>query len=149
MKKLILSLLLMAGLPALAAPGLDAPQPVAAFLNGKLPTSTPGPSGNWGLADAFPNLTFIDPVRIVKDPRTSTHVYVICRNGEVWRIPFSATATSADKVRVIDRRANTWGMWDAGMLGIAFHPDFGKPGNPNRNYVYCYYQFSPNLSINF
>lgn len=149
MKKLLLALLLLTGLPAIAAPGLDSPQPVSAFLNGKFPASTPGPSGNWGLADAFPNLTFIDPVRIVKDPRTSTHVYVICRNGEVWRIPFSASATSADKVRVIDRRANTWGMWDAGMLGIAFHPDFGKPGNPNRNYVYVYYQFSPNLSVNF
>lgn len=148
MKKLLLVLLVVTGLPAFAASGLDAPQPVGAYLNGKFPSSTPGPSGNWGLADAFPNLTFIDPVRMIKDPRGSTHVYIICRNGEVWRVPFSASATSADKVRVIDRRANTWGMWDAGMLGIAFHPDFGKPGNPNRNYVYCYYQFSPNLAVN-
>ncbi|MES2660059.1 MAG: PQQ-dependent sugar dehydrogenase [Verrucomicrobiota bacterium] len=133
----------------LAAPGLDAPQAIGPYLNGVFPSNTPGPSGNWALADAFPNLTFVDPVRMVKDPVSDAHVYIVCRSGEVWRIPFSASATSAQKVRVLDRRANTWGYWDTGMQCIAFHPDFGIPGNPNRGYFYVFYQYSPDLSTNY
>lgn len=133
---------------AVAAPGLDAPQAVGAYLNGVFPASTPGPTGSWALADAFPNITFTDPVRMVKDPLSANFVYIVCRNGEVWRIPFSASVTTAQKVKVLDRTANTWGYWDAGMMSIAFHPDFGVPGNPNRGYFYVSYQYSPNLSTN-
>ncbi len=132
-----------------AQPGLDAPQAVGSYLNGVFPATTPGPSGNWAVVDAFPNLTFVDPVRMVKDPLSQAHVYIVCRNGEIWRIPFSSAATSADKVRIVDRRTSTWGYWDAGMLSMAFHPDFGVPGNPNRGYIYVFYQYSPNLSTNY
>ena len=99
------------------------------------------PDGFLGVADAFPNLTFIDPVRMMKDPLSAVHVYVVCRNGEIWRIPFSASATSAQKVRVLDCRANTWGYGDSGMLSMSFHPEFGVPGSPNRGYVYVFYQY--------
>lgn len=129
---------------AAAAPGLDSPQPVGAYLNGVFPQRTPGPSGTWALTNAFPNLTFIDPVRMIKDPRGSSHVYVVCRNGDVWRIPFSASARNSDKVHVLNLRSTTWGYWDAGMMSIAFHPDFGVPGNPNRGYFYVFYQYTPN-----
>jgi len=141
-------LLISTTVSTLAAPGLDAPQAVGAYLNGVFPTSTPGPAGSWALADAFPNITFTDPVRMVKDPLSANFVYIVCRNGEVWRIPFSAAATTAQKVKVLDRTANTWGYWDAGMMSIAFHPDFGVPGNPSRGYFYVSYQYSPNLSMN-
>ncbi len=129
--------------------GLNAPQAVGSYLNGVFPSTTPGPSGNWAVVDAFPNLTFVDPVRMVKDPISQSHVYIVCRSGEIWRIPFSATATNADKVLIVDRRSNTWGYWDSGMLSMAFHPDFGVPGNPNRGYVYVFYQYSPDLSTNY
>jgi len=128
--------------------GLDAPAPITPFLGNVFPTTTPGPTGSWAVTDAFPNLTFTDPVRMVKDPTTDTHIYVVCRNGEVWRVPFSSTATNSQKVRVLDRRANTLGYWDAGMMAICFHPDFGKAGNPNRGFVYCFYQFVPQQPSN-
>lgn len=137
---------LLAGLlcgSAWSAPGLDEPQAIGAYLNGVFPTTTPGPSGTWGVSDAFPNLTFIDPVRMVKDPVSSQHVYVVCRNGDIWRIPFSSSATNAQKVKFLDRRANTWGFWDTGMLSMAFHPEFGVAGSPNRGYVYVFYQYIP------
>lgn len=144
--RLVLGFLFLATIFARA--GLDAPAPVSPFLGNVFPTTTPGPTGSWGITDAFPNLTFTDPVRMVKDPTADSHVYVVCRNGEVWRIPFSSTATNSDRVRVLDRRANTWGFWDAGMMAICFHPDFGKPGNPNRGFVYCFYQFVPQQPSN-
>ena len=146
---LVIASLMAGGGKLSAASGLDAPQAVGAYLYGVFPSSTPGPSGNWALVDAFPNLTFVDPVRMVKDPVNTARVYVICRDGEVWRIPFSASATTADKVRVLDLRAATWGRWDAGMMSIAFHPDFGVAGSPNRGYFYVFYQYSPNQGLNY
>lgn len=150
MKSLLIRLwlsLVLTGI-ASAAPGLDSPQPIGSYLNGVFPTTTPGPSGTWGITDAFPNLTFIDPVKMVNDPLSTGHVYVVCRNGEIWHLPFSSSATTAQTVRFLDRRANTWGYWDTGMLSIAFHPDFGKPGNPNRGYVYVFYQYVPQQPVN-
>lgn len=146
MKRLLLWLMMAGG--AAAAPGLDAPQAIGAFLNGVFPSTTPGPTGSWSVADAFPGVTFVDPVRMVKDPTSAAHVYVVCRSGEIWRMPFSPTATNADKVRVLDRRANTWGYWDSGMLSISFHPEFGKPGSPNRGYAYVFYQYLPQQNGN-
>lgn len=143
---MIRRLFFLAGLGALLsllATRAHGAAPVGAFLNGAFPATTPGPSGAWSLEQAFPNLTFVDPVRMVKDPLGPDHVYVVCRSGEVWRVPFRANATTAEKVRVLDRRANTFGWWDAGMVGLAFHPDFGVPGDPDRGYVYVFYQYLP------
>jgi uncharacterized repeat protein (TIGR03806 family) len=149
MKKLLLQLFSIAIAGTLhAAPGLDAPQAIGAYLNGVFPTTTPGPSGTWGLSEAFPNLTFIDPVKLVKDPLSTTSVYVVCRNGEIWKIPFTSSATTAQKVRFLDKKANTWGYWDTGMLSMAFHPEFGVPGSPNRGYVYVFYQYVPTQPTN-
>jgi uncharacterized repeat protein (TIGR03806 family) len=142
LRNTVLALLMGAG-SLVAQAGLDAPVAIGPFLNGVFPSRTPGPTGTWSMVEAFPNLTFVDPVRMVKDPVSAAHMYVVCRNGEIWRVPFSSSATNAQKVRFLDRRANTWGFWDAGMLGLAFHPDFGVPGSPNRGYVYVFYQYVP------
>lgn len=127
----------------MAEPGLDQPVPMGAFLNGVFPKTAPGPSGTWALKDAFPQLTFVDPVRMVNDPQNSEYVYVVCRNGEIWRVLFSEKATTDDRLRVLDLKECTLGFGDAGMMSMAFHPDFGMPGNPNRNYVYVFYQYTP------
>lgn len=144
----VLGGLLMAAGSLVGQSGLDAPVAVGPFLNGVFPSRTPGPTGTWNMVDAFPNLTFVDPVRMMKDPGSPGHMMVICRNGDIWRVPFTPTATNAQKVRFLDRRANTWGFWDAGMLAMAFHPDYGVPGNANRGYVYVFYQYVPSQPVN-
>lgn len=120
----------------------------AGFLNGAFPTTAPGPGGNWALADAFPKLTFVDPVRMVTDPRGNGRVFIVCRSGEIWSIPFSPDTTADKKVRVLDLRETTLGMGDTGMLSMAFHPDFGVPENPNRGHVYVFYQYTPQRPAN-
>lgn len=120
-----------------------------AFLNGVFPRTSPGPSGNWALTDAFPHLTFIDPVRLVADPRDATKAFVVCRNGMIWNIPFHAEAKPEDKKRVLDLSAHTLGFGDSGMMSMVFHPDFGIEGSPNRGYVYIYYQYVPEQPRDF
>lgn len=119
------------------------------FLGGVFPKTTPGPSGNWALIDAFPHLTFVDPVRMVTDPRDSGKIFVVCRNGEIWQVPFSQDAKPQDKVKVLDLSANTLGFGDSGMMSMAFHPDFGMPDHPNRGYVYVFYQYVPEQPADF
>lgn len=136
-------------LAALLACGQLASADAVAFLNGVFPRTSPGPSGNWALADAFPNLTFVDPVRLIADPRDVSRAFVVCRNGEIWRIPFSPEARKEEKTKVLDLSAHTLGFGDSGMMSIAFHPDFGVADNPNRGYIYVYYQYVPEQPKDF
>ncbi|MCG8602872.1 MAG: hypothetical protein MI807_22190, partial [Verrucomicrobiales bacterium] len=67
--------LLSAGISLFALPilaqtgGLDQAEAIGKFLNGSLPPEKPRPStGSWTLTNAFPNLTFIDPVEMQPVP---------------------------------------------------------------------------------
>ena len=51
--------------------GLDSRLPVGAFLNQKLPSARPGPTGDWKAEPAFPNLSFEDPLCLVAEPRSA------------------------------------------------------------------------------
>ncbi len=126
--------------------GLESPVAIGGFLDGVLPVSTPGPTGSWELVDVFPNLSFVDPVRVVPDPLDPEMIFVVCRNGEIWKLPDDPSADSGDRVRFLDRRSQTWGYWDSGMMSLTFHPEFGQPGSPNRGYCYVFYQYSPSPS---
>jgi hypothetical protein len=114
-----------------------------AFLDGIFPRTAPGQSGNWTLVDAFPDLTFVDPVRLTGDPRDPSKAFVVCRNGQIWHIPFSGNARKEDKILALDLSANTLGFGDSGMLSMVFHPDFGVAENPSRGFVYIVYQWVP------
>jgi glucose/arabinose dehydrogenase len=35
---------------------------------------------------------------------------------------------------------------DSGLLGVAFHPEFGQPDSPNREFVYVFYRYTPDPS---
>jgi uncharacterized repeat protein (TIGR03806 family) len=71
----------------------------------------------------------------------SNRLWVIGRQGHVYSF-VNDPDTTAQTV-VLDLSAQTQGMGDCGLLGFAFHPDFGKAGSPNRNFVYLYYNYSP------
>lgn len=129
--------------------GIEVREPVASFFDGALPARQPGPTGSWTTVDAFPNLTFIDPddetftfepVFLTGAPRSSK-LYVCDKKGKIrffendpevseWRLFLDIS----DRVKITP---------NAGMGEIAFHPDFGLPGSPNRGYVYLHYFWSP------
>lgn len=119
--------------------GLPARAPFGAYLNGKLPATNPG-SGAWSTENAFPHLTFQNPIKILPQPG-SNRLWVIGREGHVYS--FVNDSNTTQQTLVLDLSAQTQGRGDCGLLGIAFHPDFGKAGSPNRNYVFLYYNFSP------
>ena len=119
-------------------PGVDAPVPVAPYFGGVFPSSAPGDPSGWSVVNAFPNLTFTDPMMLKEIPGQNQFL-VVGKNGEIWRFPKSATATMAQRVQVLDLTAATQTSEDQGFYSLAFHPKFGQAGQVGENYVYvCY-----------
>src|SRR5690606_8302106 len=78
-------LLLSGILPLQAQSGgvVDRAQAIGPYLNGTLRKKTPRPStGSWKLVNAFPNLTFIDPVQMHPVP-VSNRLLVLEKAGRL------------------------------------------------------------------
>src|SRR5580704_16336123 len=63
--------------------GLTSRPSVGAFLNGAMPETAPGISGNWSAVVAFPNLLFTNAVGLTYVPGTD-ELCVWEREGRVW-----------------------------------------------------------------
>ncbi|MEM7144445.1 MAG: PQQ-dependent sugar dehydrogenase [Verrucomicrobiota bacterium] len=124
-------------------PGIDSPQPIGAFLNGNLPSAIPGAgTGDWQVVDAFPNLSFTDPVLLLPKPN-STDLFIVGKTGHIYQIPNNPAATPGDITTILDVSATTRHDGDTGLLSMAFHPEFGQGGSPNRGYFYIWYRHTP------
>ncbi len=123
------------------AGGLDVAGPIGGFLNGSLPPSTPRSStGDWRIVDAFPSLAFNEPVQMIPMPR-SNQLLIAEKEGRL--VVFEDQPTTYEKRIVLDIRGQVESSNDSGLLGVAFHPEFGLGGSPNRNFLYVYYRFTP------
>ncbi len=110
-----------------------------AFLNNALPQTEASTTG-WSYADAFPSLSFDDPTFIVALP-SSDRLLVGTQKGFIHSFVNSPGTTT--KTLFLDLSAVTQGTVGSGMMGFAFHPEFGLAGSPNRNYIYVFYSYSP------
>ncbi|MDW3649648.1 MAG: PQQ-dependent sugar dehydrogenase [Bacteroidia bacterium] len=118
-------------------PGLSTPEPIGAFLNGSLPDITPGGGeASWGVAPVYPNLTFRDPMAIVPSFWTN-RIFVASRQGKIESFVDNPNVNT--KTTVLDLTQKVGVVPDGGFMGMALHPDFGRPGNPNRRHFYVYY----------
>jgi uncharacterized repeat protein (TIGR03806 family) len=111
--------------------GLDSRPNVGAFLNGSMPETAPGISGNWSAVVAFTNLVFTNSVGLTSVP-DSNLLCVWEREGRVWTFENSPGVTQKKLVLDIHNQCQGWD--DSGLLGIAFHPDFAT-----NHFVFVYY----------
>lgn len=135
-------LLFLAAVVPMLPPGLT-PQPIGPYLNGIFPTSTPGlgaGSGNWTLVNAYPNLTFDDPLSLVQIPDQSGF-YVCGKPGFIWKIDSDSTTSTKSLVLDISSVVHTDG--DAGFINMILHPDFGDISSANRGFIYLIYRYHP------
>ncbi|MEM9719190.1 MAG: PQQ-dependent sugar dehydrogenase, partial [Bacteroidota bacterium] len=127
--------------------GVSIPSPVAPYLNGVFPEVTPsqgtGPI-TYTAANAFPNLTFVDPVKILELP--GQKFMVIGKSGQVWR--FDNQPSTSVKTLLMDIKGQVVIAGDGGMLGGALHPEFGQVASPNRGYFYLVYRYTPAKGTN-
>jgi uncharacterized repeat protein (TIGR03806 family) len=127
--------------------GVPSAEAVGPYLNNVLPQQQPGPTGTWQVASAFPNLTItfgggypFEPVYITQAPR-SNKMYTCDKKGKIWF--FDRDPAVSNSTLFLDISAKMRITRNAGLGTMAFHPDFGIPGSPNRGYVYLHYFWSP------
>jgi len=125
--------------------GLNAPQAVGAYFNSKFPITAPGLATGWATENAFPNLTFVDPLWLTPIPG-GNDLLLVGKNGQLWRFAKNAAVTQAQVVKVLEWVANTQSSEDQGFYSLAFHPQFGVSGSPNANYAYVCYNYKPALT---
>lgn len=146
-KKILLLLLLGTVLIGATIPlgilqsGVDSPTPVGAFLNGKIPGTTPSSVSAWTTEVAFPNLEFMDPLDLREVPGHRKFM-MAGKKGFIWTFDKDTTTAVKDTMLVIEDSVYTAG--DAGLLGAVFHPKFNKTGIPGQdsNYLYVFYRFA-------
>lgn len=136
-------LILLSGFSILQimGPGIEDPSPVGPYLNGVFQDTPPsGPTG-FATTNAFPNITFNSPFKIIKDPR-GDRFFVAEKRG---RISIFSTANGGSNYEtVVDFQDQvSQGGGTHGLMGFALHPEFGQEGSPNRNYFYVFYRHIP------
>lgn len=124
--------------------GLTNPVPVAPFLNGILPPSSPNSGAIFDVEVAYTNLSpFNLPIYITAHPLTNAMV-LIEKNGRIRMFPNRRDVSDAEVTTILDLSSKVFTISDSGMTGIAFHPKFGQPASTNRGFVYVTYKWRPN-----
>lgn len=132
-------LLFVVGLLSLPSPAFADPAPpsrpvTTPFLN--MPPRLPLRPGQWVAVRAFPHLHFEIPTFLAPAPRSDR--FYLCEHEGVVK-SFVNNPETTEVVKVLDISSHCQAQGDCGLLGLAFHPDFGKPDSPNRGYFYiCY-----------
>ncbi|HKO91409.1 MAG TPA: PQQ-dependent sugar dehydrogenase, partial [Polyangiaceae bacterium] len=124
-----------AGLPDAALP------PVVPFVLPEGITGLPAKlelAADWRLVEAFPGVSFDDPVALIAAPRTN-QLIVSEREGKVYA--FENRPDVTEKRLVLDLSGQNQGENDSGLLGIVCHPEFAAPGSSNAQYLYAHYAF--------
>ena len=111
--------------------GLLTPSAVGTYVNGSFPASPPGQgTGAWIIEDAFPNLVFSTPIHLEEEPGTQ-QMWLGEQQGRIVRFDKDSSATSYQVV--LDLTMSTYHSWESGLLGFAFHPQYG-----DSNYLYVF-----------
>ncbi|MEM7657499.1 MAG: PA14 domain-containing protein [Bacteroidota bacterium] len=126
--------------------GLDTPTSVGGFVNSSLPTNTPSATSEWETERLFPNLEFTDPVQLLEIPGT-TKFLMAGKMGHIWSFDKTDNNTNV-KDTLLDISAQVKTSGDEGLLGVVFHPEFGQAGSPNSQYLYVFYRYTPDRSVN-
>jgi len=138
---LLCAVLLLALAPvAIMQSGLLAPATVSTYANGVFPGTPPGQgTGAWIIEDAFPNLVFNTPIHLEEEPGTQ-QMWLGEQQGRIVRFDKDSAANAFQVV--LDLTSSTYHSWESGLLGFAFHPQYG-----DSNYLYVFYQFQPNYGV--
>lgn len=87
----------------------------------------------WFLAPAFPNLQFTNPTDFQHAGDGTNRVFVVEQAGDIWVFERSDTVSTKRKFLDVSSKLNSG--YEAGLLGLAFHPDYENNGYFYINYT--------------
>ena len=102
---------------------------------GGMPPPNPDPSDcSTGISTprAFPSLSFASPVAMKQAPNDGSRWFVVEQGGRIRTFENDAAATTAEDFVDLSARVHMDG--EAGLLGMAFHPDFATNGRVYLNF---------------
>jgi glucose/arabinose dehydrogenase len=91
------------------------------------------PENTVGSKEAFPALTFEQPVDLQQAPGDSSRFFVVEKDGAIKVFDNSASVKTSTTYLDIKRKVTSGG--ERGLLGLAFHPDFKTNGYFFVNYT--------------
>ena len=81
------------------------------------------------LVNAFPNLTFTQPILLTHPPDGTNRIFVVEQTGVVLVFPNDSSVTSAQTFLTVTSLLSHYGIeGEEGLLGLAFDPQFSKNG---------------------
>lgn len=81
------------------------------------------------LVNAFPNLTFTQPVFLTHSNDGTNRIFVVQKNGLIRVFPNdSAVASASTFLNLSSRIITAGGSSEQGLLGLAFHPNYANNG---------------------
>ncbi len=89
-----------------------------------------------GLQRRFTGLSFEALLGLEQAPDSTSYWYALEKAGRVLRFPNSDDVKQSEVETVIDLRSKVSDPSEAGLLGLAFHPDFADNG-----YVFLHYNY--------
>lgn len=89
-----------------------------------------------GLQRRFAGLSFEALLGLKQAPSSASYWYALEKAGRVLRFPDDDDVKQSEVETVIDLRSKVSDPSEAGLLGLAFHPDFADNG-----YVYLHYNY--------
>ena len=84
---------------------------------------------------AFPNMTFLEPVAMLQAPGDPSRWFVIEQEGVIRVFDNTPTAATSRVFLDIQSRVFKISQSEAGLLGLAFHPNFAANGRAFVNYT--------------
>lgn len=101
------------------------------FVGGAVPAAA-----QYELEKAFPNLTFqyATDIQCPLAPPGAGRVFVVEKRGVITVFPELLGATPADQTLFLDISAKVRNFGEAGLVGLAFHPNYA-----NNGYFFVYY----------
>jgi glucose/arabinose dehydrogenase len=79
-------------------------------------------------SEAFPGLTFTAPVELLSPPDNTKRLFVVQQNGIIKVFKNKAGITSAEVSDFLNISSNVTFNGEAGLLGMAFHPQYATNG---------------------
>ncbi len=141
-KPLGLLTLMFAGIPIVLAMAFVADRDFANNITRIRMIFSPNPDMEWTLVNAFPGTQFLRPIQLQFPPDGSAILYVLERDGALYRFPYTPGSKIEDneRIKLLDLKEELGVVEiENGALGFDHHPEFGQLGSPNSDFIYVYY----------
>ncbi len=92
---------------------------------------------DWGLTRLYSNIEFSQPVLVKQPPLNLNELYVLERNGRIYKLDYPESDKSELALDIFDALGEV--EVENGALGFEFHPEFGQESSENRGFIYIYY----------